>query len=323
MLLEKLQKDAEAAERAERVKRGLPPDHLTDFAHYPFAFALDALARFRDEAASNPDYAAQIAIIDGAFGRAGLGLPVGGELRALPPVEGQYPTEPAFFFSCDAPYFKSLCVPLLMTIAEQSPGVRCHVHLIDSPDEIRSLASKLPLEMTFTREESGLLNADKRDRWNYYNAVRFIRFAEALERNPGPLWISDVDALVTKDVRAMLSTKSPLAMRLRAGRLSPNEQASACLVLGTSRSVAFFQYVSRFLRAKPFFWGIDQFALFSAFVALRPELELIGPETAGVVDDAPGTFWYTAGANKLTLLKDETPYARAFRRAAQAYLDGV
>lgn len=38
--------EVENAERAERGKRGLPQNHVLDFAQFPFAFANDAVANF-------------------------------------------------------------------------------------------------------------------------------------------------------------------------------------------------------------------------------------------------------------------------------------
>lgn len=319
MTLHELLKAAEAAERSERIARGLPPDHLTDLSHFPFAFALDDVARFKAAAERVPDYAAAVALANKDYARAGFGGAIKNPAPA-PPVEGEYPIEPAFFFSCDGSYFKDLCLPLLMSISEHSPGLRCHVHLVDAPEGIEGLSAVIKLNLSFTRESSGFADADQQTRRAYYHAIRFVRFAEALERNPGPLWIADVDAVVTRDVRPLLSEKAPLAMRMRAGRLNLSSQASACLVLGTARSLDFFRYVSRFLRGNPLFWGIDQFALFSAFVALKPEIALIGPDLAGVEVDQPGAFWFTAGKQKRTLITDETPYALEYRRVARAYL---
>lgn len=246
------------------------------------------------------------------------GLDLGQAIEARP-VEGDYPREPAFFFGCDADYFQSFCVPLLASIAEHSPGARCHIHLMDPRPGIESLASPLRLSLSFTREFTGL--TDKQARWDYYNAFRFVRFAEALKTNPGPLWIADVDALATRDVRPLLRSSCPLALRMRPGRSEAHNHVSACLVLGTAESRPFFDYVSAFIRSRQLFWGIDQLALFAAYVALEPCVELIGPDLAGVEEDKPGIFWFTGSSSKLRLLKDDTPYAREFRRVAQNYLN--
>jgi len=250
--------------------------------------------------------------------RVGLGVIQQPAETALP-VTGSYPAKPAFFFSCDGDYFKVLCLILLSSISGHSPGARCYVHLVDAPPGIEALAKPIPLEFTFTRESSGLESAEKQVRLNYYNAIRFVRIAEALEHNSGPLWIADVDALVTRDVRSLLDTKAALAMRMRPGRAALNEHASACLVLGTTASRDFFRHVSRFILSRPLFWGFDQFAHFSALIEHNPGLELLGPDIEGVEADKPGAFRFTAGGQKLTLLTDKTPYAREFRRTRDAY----
>lgn len=246
------------------------------------------------------------------------GLELGSVAQARP-VVGDYPREPSFFFGCDGVFFQSFCIPLLASIAEHSPGVRCHVHLMDAKPGIESLASPLRLSLSYTREQTGL--TDKQARWDYYNAFRFVRFAEALSVNPGPLWIADVDGLATKDVRPLLRSTWPLALRMRPGRSEAHNHVSACLVLGTAESRPFFEYVSAFIRSRPLFWGIDQLALLAAYVALKPSVELIGPDLTGVEEDKPGMLWFTGSSSKLRLLTDDTPYALEFRRVAQNYLN--
>jgi large subunit ribosomal protein L28 len=62
------------------------------------------------------------------------------------------------------------------------------------------------------------------------------------------------------------------------------------------------------------FWGLDQYALHSAFVRLRPEIRFLGPDWADVGGSEGGVFWFTAGAAKTRLKTDETAYARLFRQ---------
>src|SRR6185295_3829354 len=111
----------------------------------------------------------------------------------------------------------------------------------------------------------------------YYNAIRFVRYAEALERSAGPLLMIDVDALVTGDVRPLLEWKMPVALRVRAGRLEPWNQLSACFVLGNAAARPYFRRVADIVKAdlKVPFWGLDQYALFSAYLALKPEVTLV------------------------------------------------
>ena len=236
---------------------------------------------------------------------------------AANPVTGAYPKEPAFFFSCDAKY-AGMCFTLLTSISEYSPGVRCHVHLIDAAPETELGARNIPVNLSFTQERSGL--TDQKAQWAYYNAIRFVRFAEALEHNTGPLWIADVDAIVTGDIRPLLSVSSEVAFRMRPGRAPLNEQVGACLVQGSPASRDFFNHVSRFIRSRPMWWGIDQLALFSALARYQTDVELLGPDVAAVEADKPGLFWFTAGAAKKSLLQDDTQYAREFRRVANKYV---
>lgn len=66
------------------------------------------------------------------------------------------------------------------------------------------------------------------------------------------------------------------------------------------------------LLANPF-WGLDQYALFRAYLAIQPSLALFGPEVADV-EGVSGLFSFTAGKSKATLADDDTPYAKLFRR---------
>ncbi len=174
---------------------------------------------------SSPTHASDLscfaAVIESAR-REGLADPINDAPEAAP-VTGAYPKEPAFFFSCDAKY-AGMCFTLLTSISEYSPGVRCHVHLIDAAPDTELAARNIPVELSFTHERSGL--SEQKAQWAYYNAIRFVRFAEALEGASGPLWIADVDALVTGDIRPLLSVTSEVSFRMRPGRSALNEQVS-------------------------------------------------------------------------------------------------
>src|SRR5262245_39734033 len=120
----------EAQERAERIKRGLPPDHLLNLSEFPFAFAFDAVKAFIQSAVEwqakeprNPnalvfrawaafaqrDYALANKIMDvvqslcPSEGMARVHFGVAPEVTtvSLPAVSGEYLTDPGFFLCCD------------------------------------------------------------------------------------------------------------------------------------------------------------------------------------------------------------------------------
>lgn len=349
MTFEELLKSVEDAERAERIKRGLPPDHLTDFAHFPFAFAMEAVAAFdraaaewqtrepsapgaayyramaalavRDYDAANR-FMAQCAALASDDGRERMrfGLEPEPSTFDLPPVSGRYPEGPALFLSADRRYLKFFCLPLLRSIADKSPSTAVHIHLMDKDaDAARALLARIPLSMSFTYEDAAATAAALGIHESLYcGTARFLRFAEALEHSGGPLWISDVDGIVTGDLRPLFALDAPLAMRVRAGRLEPFHQYSACLVMGTPAARPYFQRVAAIIKADlpTAWWGLDQYALFSAALALKPALTLLGPEIAAVTNTQSGLFWYTAGKAKTTLSSDQTPFAAAYRAYA-------
>lgn len=85
-------------------------------------------------------------------------------------------------------------------------------------------------------------------------------------------------------------------------------------ILRSSAGRAYFDQVARIVTANldlPW-WGLDQYALFSAWISLKPDLTLFGPREADVAG-AEGTFLFTAGEAKKRPMKDDTPYARLFR----------
>lgn len=340
MTLAELMALLESSERSERAKRNLPLDHCLNLDEFPFRFAngaagafIQAMNQWREREPKSPDalfHSAFAALLVKNYGLANemmagaqalenrpqfsmrFGIDPPHSTFELPKVFGGYPKDPCFFFVCDGLYYHSFCVPLLRSIARHSPGVRCHVHLIDGEQGKESL----PLEMSFTFENSGL--QDETERQRYYNAVRFIRFAEALEGNAGPMWASDVDSLVTRDIRPLLqSSTADVAMRIRPGRIEPWNQASACLVMGMRSGLPYFRRAAAILKAdlSHAWWGMDQYALFSGLLGAPADLMLLGQDMAGIT--GPGTFWFTGSRSKLTLMSDNTPYAKAFQGYAK------
>lgn len=325
---EELFEAVEAAERAARAKAGVPTTHILDLAEFPFAYAPEALKEFKRIALELTDHpflhaCAHLAYhdIDAAnaameryqqdepaepktamrFGLFTLPPPV----LDLPPVVGTFPQESAYFLCCDGGYLRNFGIVLLRSMAEHSPGLRVHMHLMNPDMSLMRFIEPLKLKISLSHETSP---ADK----HYYHAVRLIRFAEALEQTTGSLLMTDVDALTARNVTKLIT--GPLALRVRPGRLSPWNQFSACFIRGDAASRAYFRRVADIVKSSPLWWGLDQYALYSAWTALKPDIKLIGPGIASVIDTQPGPFWFTAGAAKKDLLTAPTPYAKMFQR---------
>lgn len=325
---EDLFETVESAERAARAKRGLPQTHVLDFTEFPFAFALDALEEFKRivfERPEHPFFHACAHLADRNIDAANVAMQryqqeeptepkaamrfgsfaLGPAAMELPPVAGSYPEDSAYFLCCDGTYFRRFGIVLLRSIAERTPGMRVHMHLMNPDLSLMRFVEPLPLKLSLSQETC---TPSKK----YYHAVRLIRFAEALDRCKGSLLMTDVDALAGGDISTVI--EGPLALRVRAGRLSPWNQFSACFIRGNATSRTYFGKVAEILKTIPLWWGVDQYALFAAWTALKSPIELIGPEIASVSDSEPGVFWFTAGEAKESLLTAPTPYAKLFQR---------
>ena len=260
--------------RVARVNRGLPPDHVVNPQDMPEPGELK---------------------------------PLPGPPASLPPIVGEYPTDSAFFVCCDSNYLRNFGIVLLRSVAEHSPGARVHLHLMNPDFSLMRFVEPLPLCISLTHEACSK-NAI------YYHAARLVRFSEALESCSGSLLMTDTDAIAMGDIRGVLN--GPLALRVRPGRMSSSERFSACFIRGDASSRPYFRRASEIVRchfAAPW-WGLDQYALYAAWVDQRPAIHLVGPDMASVVEDQPGLFWFTAGLNKKTLMTDATPYAREYQR---------
>lgn len=267
---------SKADSRSERIKAGLPPDHALDMVGIPIT------------AQTIPPRAV-----------------------SLPPITGSYPTDSALFVCCDSDYFRNFGIVLLRSVAENSPGLRVHIHLMNPAESLMGFIAPLNLAVTLTHETCPKNKI-------YYHAARLARFADALDICAGSLLMTDTDALVTGDIRPIIS--GALSLRVRPGRVSDSEHFSACFLRGDKSSRPYFQRASEIMQAhlSAPWWGLDQYALYAAWTEQRPHMELIGPDTASVDADEPGLFWFTAGQNKRTLLTDSTPYARLFQRYINA-----
>lgn len=335
------------AERQARIARNLPPDHVLDISEYPFAFAKEEIAAFerttRSWTENHPtdpnaylgrvmaalirkDYAdanAQMELVqrvDPADPRARMrfGHAPASAAPALPPVSGDYPKGPAIFISSDRVYFKNYVVVLLRTIARNAPGTAVHIHLMHPDTSVLKFVDGLPLKLTCTSEDPTDYAARHGIRLNRYcGAARLVRFAEALDQGDGPLLMVDADCMAGGDPRELLTPNAPaLGLRVRPGRIEPWNQFSACFVLGSRAARPYFRRVAEIISCDlpSAWWGMDQYALFSAILSVPTPLALVGPDVASVDPERPGLFWYTAGAAKDRLLTDMTLYARTYRK---------
>ncbi len=242
------------------------------------------------------------------------------------------------YLSCDPVYAANFGLPLLCSLRKASPDTPVHLHLIDATPEdtkrFTAFCERLaPLRFALTAENPGLGDLPKQEARIYFHAVRLIRFYEALKLYTCPLWMTDVDALANAPLAGLFARLAgkDLALRIRPGRLEPQNQFSACAigVAPNDRARAYMRqvaaYIAYFRRHGGMRWQIDQLALYSVFADLQdlgtaPALGLIGEMDVVLDRYQGGTLWMTAGAQKFGFIEREaqgaapadTHYARAF-----------
>ncbi len=243
-------------------------------------------------------------------------------------MEGRYPTGPSLFIGCSGDYLRELGLPLLRSIASTGPGTAVHLHVAyrdrESLDLVLGLG--LALKLTHTYEDpTAFIARHKLKSGEYYGSIRMIRFAEALGHSSGPLCMMDCDALMIGDPQRLLNLPADLAMRVRPGRLAPEHQFSACMIIGRPAALGYFQRVARIVKGLLLrnYWGFDQYALFSAWLFDRPDLVPLGPDFTDISDYLDNSVaWFTAGKAKFSLTTDQTAYARLFRQYRNALSKG-
>lgn len=328
-----------------RAKAGLPVHHVLARDEFPLKFAKPVLAELLSAASAwrsaQPDEPLAALVLSQAQALAGhyveadatleayhrltgdpmgamrYAAPIPAPARAMPSVSGAWPRGPAFFLSCDERYWKLFALPLVRSIAHLAPGAPVHAHIMGSAPSAAADVDGLGLAFSMTWEDpSAFIAASGIRDVDYFNAARFVRFAEALHGAEGPLCILDVDALAHRDPMSVFGIDADLALRARAGRMEQVHQFSACLVLARAAARGYLDTVADIIRGALHapFWGLDQFALHAAFVRARPEIRFLGPAWADVEETDAGVFWFTAGKAKTRLKTDATPYARLFRR---------
>lgn len=331
-------------EWSKRQGAGLPIHHLLDFSEFPFRYAKQGLNDLEETAtswvASEPTnseahvYAGHARQALGDYRGANAAYKLAGKLNpdahvsnirlgepalsplTLPSIIGEYPTDPCVFLACDVRYLNLFVIPLLKSLKLFSPAQRVHVHLMENGGDIAAALDALkPLPISVTQEDpADFLERHKIRPEYYFGAARFIRFAEALDINSGPLWMADVDSLVRNDPQQLLNIDGDVAIRVRAGRIEPWNQFSACLIMGRSSARPYFRHVANIVaqNISKAWWGLDQYALFSAYLVLKergevPNFTWLGPSQADVEWRDDGVFWFTAGGGKARLFANPKP----------------
>jgi hypothetical protein len=177
------------------------------------------------------------------------------------------------YFVADSTYFWQHAVLLIASIARNSHGVHCHVHVIN-PDlgiahgieVIRGLLPLLKLSYSYEYIDLDRCSADYIR--TYYAAVRFVRLAEVFRCSPATFLCVDADCIIRKDLRAggMTLPATDVAIRMRYDDRPNLSVAAGALVLRpTAAAGAFIDRVSALIRStlevREAVWFLDQVVL--------------------------------------------------------------
>jgi tetratricopeptide (TPR) repeat protein len=193
----------------------------------------------------------------------------------LPPLVGETPEaapdDVVTFFVADSSYFWQHGVVLLGSMGRRSPGIKCHVHVIN-PDTgvapaIEAIRDLLPgLRLSFSYELNDFEGRSDDYVRTYYASVRFVRLAEIFARAPATYLSLDADCIVRGEIGADGLGTADIGVRMRfderphatvaagALRLRPTEAAATVVnrVAGLIRST---------LETGEAVWFLDQIVL--------------------------------------------------------------
>ncbi len=265
-------------------------------------------------------------------------------LDGLPPVEtvrnAAFTSDHVLYMACNASYFDAFAVPLLRSLADKAPGTQVHIHLMDSDTAHTTAADTFcgsleGLAIALSVERPDLSGADIMTARAYYHAIRFIRFYHHVQIYGKTLWLMDVDGLFNLPPDGFFDAAQgfDVSMRVRPGRLEPWNQFNACLfgVAPTDRALAYLHltaaYISHFYRRGPLAWGIDQLAMYAAYVDCQrrdaaPSIYFLDETVLDYDYRTDGVLWCSSGTTKFMALNakdvnsnpEATPYDRAFAR---------
>lgn len=278
------------AEWEARIAAGLAPYHSVDASDVGFRFHAEAHSEYLAMKASL--LPSEPAIMK-AYSLEDPGEDMGEWAkvhRLREPPDG-----PLAWIACDGKYFNAFGAVLLKSLE----GTAVHLHLMDASEDALRLIDSTGVECGLSVEKP---RADK----HYYHAVRFVRFAEDMERFGRQAWLLDVDAIANGIPSAL---GNGLSARFRPGRLEPWNQINAAVVGADPASLPYLRRVGAFINRNrsSLHWGIDQLALWCVYQQMNPEIRCLGPKEVDYDYQNDGIIWCNSGSGKFRQLAgDET-----------------
>jgi len=234
--------------------------------------------------------------------------------------------EHVLYLSCNAPYFGSFAIPMIRSLDDRGAAAAVHIHLMDTSDVDLNSANTFCDGLTnvtaaITSEQPGLTSAPMMESRCYYHAIRFIRFYQCLQKSQSTLWLSDVDAIVNRDLDNLypILGDSDAGMRVRPGRLEPWNQFNACLVAAKPSvlSLTYFRliaaYIKYFWDSGELRWGIDQLAMYAVYDYLErlgrpPDLSFFDDKVLDYEYSDDGFLWCCSGREKFLIQRQASQH---------------
>jgi hypothetical protein len=117
------------------------------------------------------------------------------------------------FLSCDSNYFEKLAIPQSLSLAETSPTIGIHFHVMNAVERTMNLLERLTaicpkLSVTFSSEVVSYGNENSLMRKTYYASMRFCRAASFIMATNKPVIITDADQIFRRDIADLIFDKS-------------------------------------------------------------------------------------------------------------------
>jgi tetratricopeptide (TPR) repeat protein len=212
-------------------------------------------------------------------------------LVPLPPLLGDIPTvapnDVVVFLAVDNTYFWQHALVLLGSLGRHSPGIKCHVHVINPdlqvPRAVEIIARMLPqIGLSYSYEQADFEGCSIAHIRTYYASIRFVRLAEIFARSQATYFCLDADCIVRDDLAARVSPLqvADVGIRMRYDEKPHLTVAAGALMLRPTAAAAKFiervgTLIGRTLEAREAVWFLDQ-------VVLSHVLRELGDREVGV-----------------------------------------
>lgn len=250
------------------------------FERQDFDEAADLLRRTAQADPENRGYAASCVIGD-PFAPMTDPARLDTMLGDLPAVEGGFPDTaegngPVVMVACDHAYFAQFGKALALSLNQNAPGMRVHLHIFDPVPEIETEIEQLRTQLgntSLTATWEGTRGAGPA----YFASIRFVRLFQLYDSSASDVLSLDADSLVLRDLGAVskIAGDADLAAwtRLEVPELQNKIWASAMLVRQSEGGRRFLSRLAAYLAVSALegklAWWLDQCAIYITWKMLE------------------------------------------------------